>query len=179
METNSRIEDIKKVGKQMQKACPVDIQLSHARTGLARALGFANWHALTSELQKPGSPEFQNRMKTLIPDSDHPAFSAAVERFSQSTGVEQDVAHRLCLQFLPSALEKWRNWRDNDKSISGSHCIAKVQEPAAPLLQASMLDPDSHLLAATVSNKGIRLAMRKREVPVVLRITRKVGRSNT
>ena len=110
MQANGTIENIKKIGKQMKKACPVEIQLSHAHTGLARALGFADWHSLTVDLQNPSSKLFNNRIEKLSSDPEHPTFIAAVERFSQSKGVQLDITYTLFVEILPIALERWRIW---------------------------------------------------------------------
>ena len=110
MEANGRIENIKKVGKQLKKACSIDIQLSHTHTGLARALGFADWYSLTADLSDPSSQEFNRRIEALSSDPDHPTFIAAVERFSQSTGVQLDIIHALFVEFWPLALGRWRSW---------------------------------------------------------------------
>ncbi len=110
MEANGRIENIKKIGKQLKKACPIDIQLSHAHTGLARALGFADWYSLTADLRNPSSQEFNKRIEVLSSDPEHPTFLAAVERFSQSTGVQQEVIYAVFVEFWPLALRRWRSW---------------------------------------------------------------------
>jgi hypothetical protein len=134
MQANGRIENIKKVAKQLKKACPIDIQLSHAHTGLARALGFADWHSLTVDLQNPSSQVFNKRIEKLSSDPEHPTFLAAVERFSQSTGVQLDIAYAAFVDIFPSALERWRIWSANElnSSLSIQVKLGKTVKPTSP-----------------------------------------------
>ena len=136
MESNGRIENIKKVGKQFKKACPIYIQLSHAHTGLARALGFADWYSLTADLKKPSSLVFNKRIEELSSGPEHPTFLAAVERFSKSTGVQLDIAYAVFVDIFPSALERWRIWGTNDlsSSLSKQVKVKKTVKPTSPYL---------------------------------------------
>lgn len=171
MKTNGRIEHVKTVGKQMKKACPVEIGLAHTRTALARALGFANWYALTQSLPPEFSAEFQTKALKISMDPSDSTFLAAVQRFAESSGVEHAIAHALCVKFLPSALEKWHSWKDRTPEMSDRPKIGSEAsgEPPAPCDSTDGSAATQPLLAATVSHAGVRLITQRQPAPVVVR----------
>lgn len=176
MKTNGRIEHVKNVGKQMQKACPVEIGLAHTRTALARALGFAHWYALIQSLPPEFSAEFQTKTLKISADPSDSTFLAAVQRFAESSGVEHAIAHALCVEFLPPALEKWHSWKDRRPELSDRPAIGAEasEDPPAPSDSTAGSAANHPLLAATVSHAGVRLITQGRPAPVVVRKKRRV-----
>lgn len=175
MKTNGRIEHVKKVGKQIKKACPVEMGLAHARTALARALGFANWYTLTKSLPAEFSSEFPTQVRKLSSDPTHPTFLAAVKRFAESSGVGQAIAFALCVEFLPPALEKWHTWKDRrpDRSEPPGLDAEFWEEPPAQDNSAEGWTERPPLLAASAGNAGVRFIAQGQSVPVVVRKKRR------
>lgn len=181
MEMNGRIKHVKKVSKQMKKACPVEIGLAHVRTALAQALHFANWNALIQALPPEFSAEFQTNALKVSTNPSDPTFLAAVKRFAKSSGVDQKISHPLCVEFLPQALERWHTWKDRRPDI---------REPAkldTELLDSSHEQKDGReeraenqpLLAASASDAGVRLITQDQRVSaVVVRKKRRTFRSS-
>lgn len=175
MDTNGRIEHVKKVSKQMKKACPVEIGLAHTRTALARALGFVNWYALIQSLPPEFSAEFQTKALKISTDPSDSTFLAAVQRFTESSGVEHTIAHALCVEFLPPALERWHSWKDRSPEMSDRPEIGSEASDEPPALSDSTDGSavNQPLLAATVSHAGVRLITQGQPVPVVVRKKRR------
>lgn len=165
METNGRIEDVKKAGKRMKKACPVELKLAHAHTGLARALGFKDWHDWSSRLQKPFTAEFGRRVTKVSSDPSHPTFLAAVTRFSESSGVSLTVAHALCVEFLPTALEKWQTWRE--RAIDPDNAERETEQHRPPT-------SETEAVPSLAWDDGIPPIAQKAPVCVVVRKRRRV-----
>lgn len=180
METNSRIEHVKKIGKQMKKACPVEIGLAHTRTALARALGFDDWYALTQSLPPEFSSEFQEKVLKLSADPSHPTFLAAVNRFARSSDVDQAIVHALCIEFLPAALEKWHKWKDRrpDMSVPPEFDAEFSKEPPARGNSAKESKERQPLLAALAGIAGVRFVPQRQVVPVVVRKKHRALQSN-
>ncbi len=167
---NGRIEHVKKVGKQVKKACPVELKLAHGCTALAQALGFADWYQLTKSLSDEFSGVFRTRVLAISPDPSNPTFLAAVKRFADSCGIDLATAHTLCVELLPQALEKWPTWNDRRPDTKES-----------PKIDAEILDSPHQqkggrreraeiqpLFAATAGHEGGRLIPQRQHNPVVV-----------
>lgn len=180
MTTNGRIENVKKIGKQMQRACPVELGLAHARTALARALGFENWYQLTKCLSKEFSGEFRTRAMAISPDPTDPTFSAAVRRFAESSSIDQSIAHSLCVEFLPQALEKWRTWKDRRSELEEppKFKIGVWERPLEQKLGRKERVEDRPLLASSAGHTGGQLIPQGQRVEVVVRKKRRIFQSD-
>ncbi|MDP1610667.1 MAG: hypothetical protein Q8M11_06390 [Sulfuritalea sp.] len=142
-----------------------------SRTALARALGFAHWHQLAKSLPPEFSAEFQTKVLKLNADPTAPKFLSAVKRFANSSGIDLVIAHALCVEFLPEALEKWHNWKDRSPDIEKlPERNAKVWDGAhAQRFGSEDRESNPPLLAALAGHAGVQLVNRGQPVPVVVR----------
>lgn len=178
MTTNGRIEHIKRIGKQMQRKCPVELGLAHARTALARALGFENWYQLTMCLSEESSGAFRTRALAISPNPTDPTFLAAVKRFADSSGIDFAIANALCVEILPRWLERWHTWEDRRPDIKESpeHDAEDWDRPPEQRYDREEHAENRPLLAASAGDAGVRLITQGQHVPVVVRKKRRTFR---
>lgn len=176
METTQFVELVKRVGKHIKKACPLEeFKLAYAYTAVARALGFADWHELTTCLKANNWPAIQRRLNKLGSVPGDPGFAKVVQRFAESSGLPVVTSEALCAEFLSPALKTWKGGcvRNTYSTELRRAVMTHSSRTSERCPELRSFDTTTVLLAASAGPTGVRFLSQGRPVPVSVRKRRR------